>query len=154
MRFYYCTGIEDFKQVVQDGAILSDYEKLRRVDETTALSSLEGLTEREKMVHQNLVLLTDNQSRYGRKGSDVRLEFELKTTPIQSQGPVYINVQEVDLTQLMSITYTKRVEEEVVKILHGTPYENIRIKPFFVPQETYRRERVPRPVIRRWHDED
>ncbi len=145
MRYYICTGIEHFKEVVQEGALLSNYEKLRRVDQAEADSKLEALTKREGAVFKDLVLLTDNKSRYGREGNDLRLEFDLDIKPVSSRGPGYIREREVKLTDLVSIKYTEKVEEELVEILQDTPYASVPKSPFRPIKRRYKRERIPRP---------
>jgi hypothetical protein len=144
MKFYYCTGIDHFKQVMQEGVLLSDYERVRRTDERAAGWAYHCLPKRGRLSFLDLVLLTDKNSRFGHKGTDLRLEFELDAEPL-GPGPGYIKEREIKLANLVSIGYTEKVEKDLQDSLRGTPYQSVPIHQFQVPKNTFKRERKPRP---------
>jgi len=138
--------MDDLRSGLETGSLLSGYGDMRRVDELRANSTLEAMSNRERLGFFEMCLTRDSSQRTGQKGMDVRLEFELDKKPSRPDSLGYVRLQEVNLADLVSIGCRPRVKEELIESLKETPYESVHIYGFPTHSTNpYRRERIPRP---------
>lgn len=137
MKWYHYTGIEQFKQILVDEALLAHYQKLIKICKGNP-EAIQKAKERQKQLRivdereykrlSNVFLTSLKDFPAGKQGNDVILGFELSQKPADKYRTLILPKVSLDnLVDIGAKTIHLPTVRETLEITHNGKYSDIPI---------------------------